>query len=387
MPRRSRPLANAPSRARTREGHHAAHARRTTAQHRLALQRHGARVSREDLERFDQLQAELQFAQTKIAALNFEIARLKRWRFGQSSESLDAQSPLFDAIVADTAIEDAAARQEQQQAPEGSRLGPPPRAPSPARGAATHRAPPRTDRHDVRVRAAPGAHRRGRQRAARLRAGACSSCRAPCPRQVRLPLLPDASAHAALPARIIDKGIPAAGPARAGGGGQARRITCRCTDRKRSTPARACTSRARRMAQWVGSCGVRLAPLAEALQASSSSAHSVHPRRRDAGGAAGAGQRQDAPRLRVGVPHDGRSWPSAACGSTSAASRGRGGEHPRRVLKDYSGTLVTDDYAGYNAIHARQDIIEAGCMAHARRKLFEAHELTRQHDRAVTPWR
>lgn len=48
---------------------------------------------------------------TQIAALNFEIARLKRWRFGASSESLDAQAPLFEAIIADTAIEDQAARE------------------------------------------------------------------------------------------------------------------------------------------------------------------------------------------------------------------------------------------------------------------------------------
>ena len=68
-------------------------------------------ISRGDLER---MQAELKFAQTKIAALNFELARLKRWRFGQSSESLDVQAPLFDAIAADTAIEDAAAREDKQ---------------------------------------------------------------------------------------------------------------------------------------------------------------------------------------------------------------------------------------------------------------------------------
>lgn len=53
----------------------------------------------------------------------------------------------------------------------------------------------------------------------------------------------------------------------------------------------------------------------------------------------------------------------------------RGGEHPRRVLKDYAGTLVTDDYGGYNALHDSGRVTEAGCMAHARRRLFEAHEL------------
>ena len=71
-------------------------------------------IPREDFERFERLQAELKFAQTKIAALNFEVARLERWRFGSSSESLDAQAPLFEAIVADTAIEDEAARQAKQ---------------------------------------------------------------------------------------------------------------------------------------------------------------------------------------------------------------------------------------------------------------------------------
>ena len=53
----------------------------------------------------------------------------------------------------------------------------------------------------------------------------------------------------------------------------------------------------------------------------------------------------------------------------------RAGEHPRRVLKDFCGTLVTDDYSGYHALHAQGHVIAALCMAHARRKLFEAHEL------------
>ena len=44
-------------------------------------------------------------------------------------------------------------------------------------------------------------------------------------------------------------------------------------------------------------------------------------------------------------------------------------------MKDYVGTMVTDDYAAYKSIYAKGAVIEAGCMAHARRKLFEAHEL------------
>ncbi len=53
----------------------------------------------------------------------------------------------------------------------------------------------------------------------------------------------------------------------------------------------------------------------------------------------------------------------------------RGGEHPREVLGEFSGTLVSDDYAGYHALH-RRGITAALCMAHARRKLFEAFVLT-----------
>ena len=51
----------------------------------------------------------------------------------------------------------------------------------------------------------------------------------------------------------------------------------------------------------------------------------------------------------------------------------RSGEHPQRVLADFGGTLVSDDYAGYHALH-RRGVSAALCWAHARRKLFEAHE-------------
>ena len=52
----------------------------------------------------------------------------------------------------------------------------------------------------------------------------------------------------------------------------------------------------------------------------------------------------------------------------------RSGEYPRRVLHAFTGTLVSDDYAGYHALH-RRGVVAAFCMAHARRKLFEAHAL------------
>ena len=68
-------------------------------------------VSRDLIER---LQAEVKFERTRNEALNFEIVRLKRWRFGSSAESLETttQAVLFDAILADTALEDEAAKDE-----------------------------------------------------------------------------------------------------------------------------------------------------------------------------------------------------------------------------------------------------------------------------------
>ena len=65
------------------------------------------------------MQGELKFKQTRIEALNFEIARLKRWRFGSSSESLDTstQAVLFDCLLIDTALEDRAASDALKAAP------------------------------------------------------------------------------------------------------------------------------------------------------------------------------------------------------------------------------------------------------------------------------
>lgn len=53
----------------------------------------------------------------------------------------------------------------------------------------------------------------------------------------------------------------------------------------------------------------------------------------------------------------------------------RGGEHPQRALQDFRGTLVSDDYSGYHRLQREGAITGALCMAHARRKLFEAHQL------------
>ena len=90
------------------------------------------------------MQAELQFEKTRNEALNFEIARLKRWRFGSSAESLDSttQAVLFDAILADTALEDSAAKEADKEA-----AAVPPRTKGQAVRQALPANLPRVDRH------------------------------------------------------------------------------------------------------------------------------------------------------------------------------------------------------------------------------------------------
>jgi transposase len=52
--------------------------------------------------------------------------------------------------------------------------------------------------------------------------------------------------------------------------------------------------------------------------------------------------------------------------------QGRGAEAPAELLCNYQGYLQTDGYAVYEAFDEKEGIIQLCCMAHARRKFFEA---------------
>jgi transposase len=53
----------------------------------------------------------------------------------------------------------------------------------------------------------------------------------------------------------------------------------------------------------------------------------------------------------------------------------RAQEVPLRLLADYRGYLMTDDYAGYNALGAQTGIERLACMAHVRRKFVDAQKV------------
>lgn len=56
-----------------------------------------------------------------------------------------------------------------------------------------------------------------------------------------------------------------------------------------------------------------------------------------------------------------------------AYSPNRKGEHPQRHLKHFAGILQADAFAGYAPLYQTGNVIEAACMAHARRHWHDIH--------------
>lgn len=311
--------------------------------------------------------AEARQQSIKLQALSFELARLKRWRFGQSSESLDsAQGELFDAKVEallkqEEQAEDRAA-DEERRAPGKSR---------PKRQALPGQLERIEHRYEIESGLCPQGHalkRIGEEISEQLD---CEPARFFVHRHIRgkyACACCQTVIAAEMPPQIIDKGIPAPGLL-------AQVVVAKHDDhlplyRQEEIYRRSGAHIARSsMAQWVGICGVRLEPLAAALKAHLLEQPVLHA---DETPVAELSPGQ-------GKTHRAYVWVyrSAAtpavvfdyCGS-------RAGEHVRAFLQGWSGTLLTDDFSGYKALYAAGDIVEAGCWAHARRKFFEAHKQT-----------
>ncbi len=321
-------------------------------------------------EMLERLQGELKFHKTRNEALNFEIARLKRWRFGSSSESLDSstQVVLFDHILVDTALEDRAAEDAKKPA------AVPPRAKGQAvRQALPAKLPRIEHRHELQethCACGQALKRIGEEVSEQLDCVpaqffvlrhirgkyACACCQT--------------IAAAPMPAQMIDKGIPAPGLL-------AQVAVAKHDDhlplyRQEEIYARSGVHIARSsMAQWIGICGVRLKPLADALQAFILSHAVVHADETSVSLLApGRGKTKKA---YVWVYRTTNFVAQRAVLFDFCASRG--GEHPQRVLQEFKGTLVSDDFSGYHKLQSQGAITGALCMAHARRKLFEAHKL------------
>jgi transposase len=125
------------------------------------------------------------------------------------------------------------------------------------------------------------------------------------------------------------------------------------------------------LAARVGTCGVKLQPLADALRQVLMSRPVLHA--------------DETPVAMLapgkGKTHQAYFW---SHGTTEFDpikavlydfTEGRVGEHVRRVLNGWTRTLACDDVAGYKALF-KGTVTEAGCMAHARREL---HHLSGNH--------
>jgi len=64
-------------------------------------------------------------------------------------------------------------------------------------------------------------------------------------------------------------------------------------------------------------------------------------------------------------------------------SSDRSGKTPQQVLGGSRGTLLVDAYTGYNSVTGVEGRQRAGCLAHARRKLFEARGVDEDVEEAL----
>ncbi len=168
-----------------------------------------------------------------------------------------------------------------------------------------------------------------------------------------------------MPAEVIDKGIPTSGLL-------AHVLVAKHADhlplyRQEAIFGRAGLAIPRStLAAWVGVCGVRLQPLADALKRHVLNCQVVHA---------------DETPVAMLAPGKGKThraylWAYAAgvFEQTKAVvydfQPSRSGEHARNFLGDWKGSLVCDDYGGYKACFAG-GVTEVGCMAHARRKFMD----------------
>jgi transposase len=124
---------------------------------------------------------------------------------------------------------------------------------------------------------------------------------------------------------------------------------------------------------WVGATAVALAPLVDALAAEIMASDTLHVDDTPVPVLAPGTGKTKTGRLWVYV-RDERPFagerPSAALFRYSAD---RKGEHPRAHLKEFTGVIHADGYAGFNELFAGNRITEAGCWAHVRRKFFDVH--------------
>jgi transposase len=314
--------------------------------------------------------AQIQFKQALIDKLTYENAVLKRLKFGLKSERMNAEQrslldETLDADLAAVADEIALALPESAAAQEKR---------TPKRQALPAELPRQTFSHEPestvcttagcgsqmkrigedvseKLDYVPGVfsvhrHVRGKW--------ACACCQA----LVQVPVEP----------HVIDKGIPTPGLL-------AQVLVNKFADhlplyRQEAIFGRAGVAIPRStLAQWVGSCGVELQPLVDALKRDILSRSVIHA---------------DETPVQMLKPGKGKThraylWAYAAGAHEDIQAvvydfcESRAGANAKAFLDEWRGSLVVDDFSGYKQLmgDAQEQITEVGCWAHARRKFHD----------------
>jgi len=324
------------------------------------------------------LRADVLHKQTLIDKLTHENAVLKRLKFAAQSERFNAEqrSLLEESLDADLqAVSEEIERLAPQDKPAGE-TNKPKRQPLPAEF------PRREIRHEPestmcscgcqmkrigedvaeKLDYQPGVftverHVRGKW--------ACAKCE----KLVQAPVAP----------HVIDKGVPTSGLL-------AQVLVAKFADhlplyRQETIFGRAGLAIPRStLAQWVGSCGVQLQPLVDAMRAELLQQPVLHA------------DETPVAMLDPGAGKTHRAYLWTYCSTALQGTKlvvfdfaeSRASRHPAEFLGHpgegaWRGTLVCDDYSGYKALFA-SGVTEAGCLAHARRKF---HELYANHQSTV----
>jgi transposase len=126
------------------------------------------------------------------------------------------------------------------------------------------------------------------------------------------------------------------------------------------------------LAGWVGAASDLLAPLVDAVQKHVLAGHKLHADDTPIPVLSPGNGKTKTGRLWTYVRDDRPAGEQTAPAVWFAYSEDRKGEHPRQHLKTFKGALQADAYAGFHHLYG-EDVYEAACWAHARRKFHEIH--------------
>ena len=130
------------------------------------------------------------------------------------------------------------------------------------------------------------------------------------------------------------------------------------------------------LADWVGRVTWLLQPLGERLAAHVFAAAKIHADDTPVPVLDPGRGRTKTGRLWVYVRDDRPSGDASPPAAVFFFSPDRKGERPAAHLAGFSGFLQADAYPGFDRLYGER-IVEVGCWAHARRKIFDVHDSTK----------